>query len=186
MSTVTLITGGARSGKSTFAEKLAAERGRTVVYVATSVPFDGEMRDRIAKHVAHRPSDWITVEAPLDLSEGLVTGETILVDCLTLWISNRLMALGNDDADGWWDRVAELEDQLLEELLSLVEECRVRGQNLILVTNEVGMSLVPITPIGRAFRDIAGRLGQAVAQASDETFLVVLGMVLDLNQIRSR
>lgn len=165
MSPITLVTGGARSGKSAFAERLVAGAGSRAVYIATAEPGDEEMAARIAAHRARRDGRWTTCEAPLALVDTLRSTDgdaPRLVDCLTLWLSNLLLA----DRD--WEQEA---DGLLAEL------SRQRAP-VILVSNEVGSGLVPDTPLGRRFRDAAGRLNQQVAGVSDAVWLVVAGIPL--------
>ena len=164
-----LILGGARSGKSAHAQRLAeAAAGGGCVYVATAEALDSEMADRIAHHRAHRGERWRTVEAPLDLVGALETetepGDTVLVDCLTLWLSN-LMHAGRD-VDAETDRLCAYLQQA--------------GRDIILVSNEVGLGLVPETPLGRQFRDAQGRLNQHVATVCDTVEFVAAGLPLRL------
>jgi len=184
---VVLVTGGARSGKSAFAETLAARRGERVVYVATATAGDAEMADRIARHRARRPGSWRTVEAPLDIVAGLAAVdagiEAVLVDCLAVWAANRLLAVGEPAEDGWWDRVGALERVLTEELDRVVTTGLASPWELILVTNEVGFGVVPPTELGRAYRDLLGRLNQAVAARADDVYLVVAGLAVEIRQL---
>lgn len=164
----TLVLGGARSGKSLHAERLAERSGLALLYVATAEAGDGEMADRIAHHRARRGAGWTTREEPLDLP-GLLdreaaVGRALLVDCLTLWLSN-LMLAGRDPADA------------TRELCHVL--AAVPGP-VILVSNEVGMGLVPETPLGRRFRDAQGRLNQAVAAAVPRVLFVAAGLPLVL------
>lgn len=165
---VTLVLGGARSGKSRFAEALVTASGLDRVYVATAQAFDDEMRQRIAEHRARRDDAWRTVDASRDLAAALnaETGpnRAVLVDCLTLWLSNALLA----DAD-----VEHEADVLLEALP------RARGP-VVLVSNEVGYGIVPDNALARAFRDHQGRLNQRVAAIADRVTLVAAGLPLDL------
>ena len=162
-----LILGGARSGKSARAEMLtlALAGDGPAVYLATSEAGDAEMAARIAEHRARRGSQWVTREAPLDLTDALA-GETrpMLVDCLTLWLSN-LMAAGRDIA-GEGDRLAAA--------------VAARAAPIVLVSNEVGMGIVPDNALARAFRDHAGRLHQKIAAVADRVELVVAGLPLVL------
>ncbi len=166
MTTLTLILGGARSGKSRFAQALAEASGLQCLYVATAEALDDEMAARIARHQQDRGPHWQTVEAPLNLS-GAITdfgqpGSMLLVDCLTLWLSN-ILGAGRDPA---------LETERLVDAL---------GRSLaqtILVSNEVGLGIVPETRLGRDFRDHAGRLHQAVASRADRVALLVAGLPL--------
>lgn len=185
MGQVILVTGGARGGKSHFAEELAAQRGR-VCYVATAEALDAEMAERIAYHRARRPAAWPTLEAPRKLADALASApavEAVLVDCLAVWASNRLLDLGDDAAPGWWDAVAKLEETLAGELHSLMEHARVAPWDLLLVTNEVGFGVVPPSRLGRAFRDLLGRLNQAVAAEADEVYLLVAGLPVALKAL---
>ncbi len=164
-----LILGGARSGKSAFAQRQAATAGLHVLYLATAQAGDAEMSERIAHHRADRPTDWGLVEEPLALASALQThaapDRCLLVDCLTLWLSNLLDA-GDDRLD------AETR-ALLNTLPNLP------GQ-VLLVSNEVGQGIVPINPLARRFRDEAGRLHQAVARLCGRVTLVVAGLPLTL------
>ncbi len=160
---IILITGGARSGKSTRAEaRLRAFAGRPV-YIATAEALDDEMRERIAKHRARRGSEWLERETPLELVAALLEtdgGGARLVDCLTLWLSN-LMHAGRD-----WEKEAQL----------LVDALSGQKSPVVLVTNEVGLGIVPDNALARRFRDAAGILNQMVAQAADEVEFVVAGL----------
>lgn len=168
MPPVTLVLGGARSGKSRFAEDLAAASGLARTYVATAEVWDDEMRERIAHHRARRDGTWTTVDAPLDLPEALPAASgrdrIVLVDCLTLWLSNVMLA-GRD--------VEAAIDALLAALAAI-------SGPAILVSNEVGSGIVPDTRLGRDFRDHQGRLNQRVAAIADRVKLVVAGLPLDL------
>ena len=170
---LTLVLGGARSGKSAYAESLFT--GPEAVYVATAEAVDDEMRDRIARHRARRGGGWITVEAPLDLAGALCSARRararngpggVLVDCLTVWLGN-LVHAGRDV-----DREA---GSLLESLAPVAPEAPV-----VLVANEVGLGVVPDNPMARAFRDHAGRLNQALAGRADRVVFVAAGIPLVL------
>jgi adenosylcobinamide kinase/adenosylcobinamide-phosphate guanylyltransferase len=160
----TLVLGGARSGKSAHAQALAEAAGGELVFIATAEAYDDEMRERIARHRADRDTRWRTVEAPRDLVGAIEredgVGRTILVDCLTLWLSNLLLADEDLDAAG----VA------LREAVA-----GVRGR-IIFVSNEVGFGIVPENALARAFRDAQGRLNQRVAAACEAVDLVVAGI----------
>ena len=164
----TLILGGARSGKSRYAQKLAESLRPRRVFIATAEALDDEMADRIARHIADRGTSWKTIEAPLNISECIhqATDDdcAILVDCLTLWLSNLMHA----DLD-----VNAEVDKLTETLESV-------SAPLILVSNEVGMGIVPESPLGRDFRDAQGRLNQAAAAACDKVEFVAAGLPLRL------
>jgi adenosylcobinamide kinase/adenosylcobinamide-phosphate guanylyltransferase len=163
---IILITGGARSGKSKYAEQRAGEMGDRRLYVATAEAKDEEMSQRIAEHQKRRGNQWRTIEEPVELAEALQAqrGKTdsALVDCLTLWISNLLT--GRDEK-----YVEEKVEQLVETLPQL-------DFHVVLVTNEVGWGIVPDNPLARQFRDLAGWTNQRIAQAADEVVLMVAGV----------
>jgi adenosylcobinamide kinase / adenosylcobinamide-phosphate guanylyltransferase len=166
----TLILGGARSGKSALAEKLAEETGREVVYVATAQAGDEEMAARIAHHRARRSAQWLCVEEPLRLAtvlnEHARAGRCLLVDCLTLWLSN---LLGNDDAE----RFERERDMLLNVLPQLPGD-------VLMVSNEVGLGIVPMGALTRRFVDEAGRLHQSIAAVSERVLFVAAGLPMVL------
>jgi len=166
-----LVLGGARSGKSRYAERIAAGSGLRKVYVATAQAHDGEMEERIAEHRKRRDESWMTLEAPVDLSGALRHGggdDTVMVvDCLTLWLTNRMLGEGEDgDQEDACAELAELADQL-------------PGMT-IFVSNEVGSGIVPDNRLGRRFRDAQGRLNQMMAAACDSVVLVVAGLPMTL------
>lgn len=163
--TLTLILGGARSGKTGLALRLAEARSAAPVLIATAEALDAEMQDRIARHRAERGPHWLTVEAPLDLAGALAAlpaDQVALVDCLTLWLSN-LMHAGRD---------LEVETGTLIAALA--------GRPAILVANEVGLGVVPDNALARRYRDAAGRLNQALAAACDQVVFVAAGLPLAL------
>ncbi|WP_434601565.1 bifunctional adenosylcobinamide kinase/adenosylcobinamide-phosphate guanylyltransferase [Pseudomonas sp. Z4-7] len=165
-----LILGGARSGKSRLAEKLAAGTGLPVTYIATSQPLDGEMNQRVAQHRARRPADWALVEEPLALAQVLretaASERCLLVDCLTLWLTNLLML---DDAD----RLAAEREALLDCIGALPGE-------IIFVSNETGLGVVPLGELTRRYVDEAGWLHQALAERCQRVVLTVAGLPLTL------
>lgn len=164
-----LIGGGVRSGKSAFALSLARRQAGRRVYLATAEPGDAEMRERIARHAAERGDDFATVEEPLALVEavGRIDAEVLVLDCLTFWLANLLM---RERAEG----------DILAEAARLEETIRSRPFRAIVVTNEVGMGIVPESALGRAFRDVAGRAHRRFARAADEVYFGALGMMLRL------
>lgn len=167
MATSILITGGARSGKSRFAERVTLSLGRPALYIATAEARDAEMADRIAQHQARRGPDWSTVAEPLVLAHTLIRtdgGPPRLVDCLTLWLTNLMLA----DAD--WQAEVNALATLLPRLTAPV----------VFVTNEVGDGIVPDNALARAFRDAAGLTNQQIAQACDELWLCVAGYPLQV------
>ncbi|RZM17988.1 MAG: bifunctional adenosylcobinamide kinase/adenosylcobinamide-phosphate guanylyltransferase [Sphingomonas sp.] len=164
----TLVLGGARSGKSRHAQALAEASGGRLVFVATAQAFDDEMTARIARHRTERDSRWTTVEAPIDLATAIgrldAPGTTTLVDCLTLWASNLLLS-------------GTTMEPALEPLLAAVASPLGR---IILVSNEVGLGIVPDNALARAFRDMAGTINQRVAAAVDHVHFVAAGLSLKL------
>ncbi len=148
---LTLITGGARSGKSGFAESLALAPGGPVTYIATLDPGDEEMRDRVARHRARRPASWRTIEAGADLLTavaGADANDTLLLDCIAVWLSNRLLSL--DDEAPTPAAVAQLEDALAAAVAAFLDAIEARSGPAIVVTNEVGDGVVPPYALGRA------------------------------------
>ena len=180
MAEIWFVTGGARSGKSRFAERLAASTDRAVVYIATMEASDEELRARIAAHRAQRPDAWHTVEAPLELASALASIESdtcALIDCVSLWVNNRLLPLGESPTP---EAVDELEAALREELDRLIDQARARSGPVIVVSNEVGAGVVPEYPLGRVYRDLLGRTNQQLASAADRAWLLVAGRTLEL------
>lgn len=182
---LTFILGGVRSGKSAYAQRLARERGGDrVLYVATAQASDEEMVTRIAAHRAERPAAWQTLEAPYAvglavrqwLATATVPPAVVLVDCLTLLVSNVLVAMGEspDPAQGEMAALAEA-DQLLAAVNELTSIAGA-SPSWIIVSNEVGMGLVPPYPLGRVYRDALGRVNQRMAAAADEVWLMVAGL----------
>jgi adenosylcobinamide kinase/adenosylcobinamide-phosphate guanylyltransferase len=160
-----LVTGGARSGKSAFAQDRAEEHAAPHLYIATAEPGDDEMRERIARHRAERGPRWLTVEAPLDPCAALRAASGVgsaLIDCVTLWISN-LLSTGATDA------------AIEQACRGLADRARDAALPVFIVTNEVGMGIVPEHPIARRFRDVAGRANQSLARAAGEVWLLVAG-----------
>jgi adenosylcobinamide kinase/adenosylcobinamide-phosphate guanylyltransferase len=160
---LTFILGGARSGKSTHAETLVTNYASPWAYIATAQAYDDEMRERIALHRSRRGEGWVTVDAPLDLAdaiEALSDHQPVLIDCLTLWLTNHMLA----------EHDIEAECRRLADVLS-----RPRGPWFV-VSNEVGLGIVPDNALARRFRDAAGRLNQQVATAADSVLMMVAGL----------
>jgi adenosylcobinamide kinase / adenosylcobinamide-phosphate guanylyltransferase len=194
--TLILVLGGVRSGKSSYAERLASRyaTAEPVLYLATAEPTDRDMADRIAKHRADRPSTWSTIEAPLNIAdaiEGAPTTPVVLLDCLTVLTSNWLLAAhpelltaGPDDSpelpDSSIDPEAEVQQQLDRLLAQLSDRC------LIIVSNEVGMGIVPPYPLGRQYRDMLGRLNQGLAKRADLVYLMVAGLPIEISALADR
>lgn len=164
-----LVLGGARSGKTAFAEQLAIRSGHKPAYLATAEALDAEMRDRVASHKAGRAARFTTIEEPLALPDAVlkaaVEHDVILVDCLTLWITNLLVA--NDD-------VAMAVSELGATLVQL------KTSKVVLVSNEVGLGIVPDNAMARTFRDLAGAAHQRLAEICDDVYFVVAGLPMTL------
>ena len=176
-----LVTGGARSGKSRFAEDLARHGRQPVLYLATAEAGDDEMRARIADHQQRRPAEWHTLEAQRDVGRVLATLEevrgTVLLDDLGLLVTNRLLDLCGV-SEPTRETGAALDLALAAEIDVLRTAQAAGGWDLIVVTNEVGLGIVPATPLGRVFRDALGRANQALAADADEVHLLVAGIAL--------
>ncbi|HEY0032185.1 MAG TPA: bifunctional adenosylcobinamide kinase/adenosylcobinamide-phosphate guanylyltransferase [Devosia sp.] len=164
-----LVLGGARSGKTSFAERLTLRAGSRPAYLATAEALDGEMRDRVASHKASRGQQFATIEEPIALAEALVQAsaehDVILVDCLTLWITNLLVA--NEDVA---KHVSELGATLVQ----------LKAAKIVLVSNEVGLGIVPDNAMARTFRDLAGAAHQRLAEICDDVYFVVAGLPMTL------
>jgi adenosylcobinamide kinase/adenosylcobinamide-phosphate guanylyltransferase len=171
---LTLITGGTRSGKSTFAQSLC-KGGASVLYIATASASDDEMRERIARHRSSRPVCWRTVEEPLavpDVVRAHASGsDFILIDCLTLWLSNLLFEWRDSDA-------ATVERRACEQARELTEAST--QSRVIAVTNEVGSGIVPESRVARQFRDIQGLINQQIARAADAVYLLACGIPMQI------
>lgn len=174
MGRLILVLGGARSGKSTWAQNYAEENGRSVLFVATAQAFDEEMRSRITRHRDERPVSWRTLEAPLATGEAvrqaLGDADLVLVDCLTLLASNALLTLPEDAQQ------EEANAAILAEVEELLAVCAESQVTWLIVSNEVGMGIVPPSRLGRLYRDALGRANQRVASAADEVLLLVAGL----------
>jgi adenosyl cobinamide kinase/adenosyl cobinamide phosphate guanylyltransferase len=165
-----LLLGGARSGKSRLAVRLAREDGASVLFIATAEARDEEMSERISQHRAERPSEWHTLEEPLRLREAIETAPAescVVVDCLSLWVANLLER--GDDAEAAATEAARSAAR--------------REARTIAVTNEAGLGIVPATPLGREYRDVLGRVNAIWAEAADEAYLVVAGKALRLADV---
>lgn len=183
-----LVIGGARSGKSAFAERLAMQSGHSVAYIATATAGDDEMRDRIAHHQAARPSTWHTIEESLHLAEAVhqaaLLADVILLDCMTVWLSNWLLVQ---------DELASIEStpasvysegamQEIEALLRVVSTLDA-NKRLVIVTNEVGLGIVPAFPLGRVYRDILGAVNRRLAEEAARVYLLVAGLAVDIKRL---
>jgi len=188
-----LILGGARSGKSAFAERLAAGSERSVAFIATATAGDDEMRSRIARHRASRPKGWYTLEESLDLASAVrragELADVLLLDCVTLWLGNVLLQESvqheKDDEVEFHTAGRLFNERVLKEceaLLAVVKSLS-PDKTLIVVTNEVGLGIVPAYPLGRLYRDTLGYINQRLAQAADRVYLMMAGMAIDIKRL---
>lgn len=183
MSKIILVTGGSRSGKSVLAEKKAVEYGEgSVLYLATAIPTDDDMRERIRMHQERRDARWDTHEGFKDIPQALKQTEktTALLDCITVFITNYMFDQERDFDTITKEEIHELEDQILDELRKIVETARREEKNLIMVTNEVGMCIVSPYRMSRIFSDISGRANEMLASLSDEVYLSMCGIPMQL------
>ena len=162
-----LVTGGARSGKSVFAEKRTKQLGSPLIYIATSEVIDSEMKKRVEEHQARRGSEWQTLHAPINLTEALIETDgkgPCLVDCVTFWLNN--LIFHDEDIDA-----------ATKELITVLNE---RSDPVVLVTNEVGSGIIPENALARRFCDEAGRLNQTISQIADEVYVSISGIPLQI------
>lgn len=184
---ITLVLGGARSGKSSYAEKIAYYQGGSdVTYLATAEAKDKEMAKRIKKHRQQRPADWKTIEEPCCISrvfQSFSPGQVILLDCLTFFISN--MLLQEDKSKAKENNLDNLnkEEEIKRELKDVIKIIRQKDMEVIIVSNLVGSGLVPSSKLGREFRDIVGRVNQLIARAADEVYLCIAGLPIEIKEI---
>ncbi|KAB3532893.1 bifunctional adenosylcobinamide kinase/adenosylcobinamide-phosphate guanylyltransferase [Alkaliphilus pronyensis] len=175
-----LITGGARSGKSTFAEEILKELEGKVLYIATAEAYDDEMRDRIKKHRERRATNWITHEGYEKLYDVIGAYQNqvdaILLDCITLLITNLMLKQELNWECITPEEISSIEASVFEEIVRLVNVCKKAPVKTVLVTNEVGLGIVPHNKLARAFRDIAGRINQYLAKEGNEVYFVVSGI----------
>jgi len=182
---IVFVTGGARSGKSRFAEMEAEKRGNKAVYIATAQALDEEMAHRITIHKKRRPDSWATLEEPRYISrvlkqivedEHFDEFEVVLIDCLALLVSNWLPVEEVKDTSAW----DKLREELLKEIADMIEMAKKAKQQVLIVSNEVGLGLVPLYPLGRLYRDLLGEVNQRVAEAAHEVYFSVSGIPLKI------
>lgn len=181
-STIILCSGGARSGKSEFAEQLALSLKGRKAYVATGQAFDDEMKDRIKKHQLRRGKEWITFEIPLHLHKNWEqiknVSDVILIDCLTMFTSNHVFAHGDINTQEDSNRIESI---ILEELRLVLQDINnSNDKTVIFVTNEIGLGIVPENKLARYFRDITGRVNREVASAANKMYLTISGVTIEL------
>lgn len=181
-SQIILCSGGARSGKSEFAERLALATKGLKAYVATGQAFDEEMVDRINKHQERRGKIWNNFEVPLHLADEWEnisqSADVILIDCLTMFTTNHMMAYGSIRGQEDANRLEQTILSELDTLLDSIQSCE--GKTVIFVTNEIGLGIVPDNKLARYFRDIAGRVNRAVASVADKLYLTISGVTIEL------
>lgn len=181
MAEIILVTGGARSGKSAFAERYTAKYGNKVAYIATAQVFDKEMKYRIDLHQKRRPADWQTYEAPFNAHEAIAEAgkehDFILFDCMTLYMSNLLLSLPDiEDSKKNYAFIQEKVGQLLE-------AAKNTPAKVLFVTNEVGCGIVPESHLAREYRDLAGLANQMAAKAAEKAYMVVSGIPVDIKKM---
>ncbi|HWR43298.1 bifunctional adenosylcobinamide kinase/adenosylcobinamide-phosphate guanylyltransferase [Sporomusa sp.] len=178
---IVLVTGGARSGKSTFAERYAAKGSRKVAYIATAQIYDDEMKERVTIHQSRRPASWPTFEAPykaeLAMAQAVQSADVVLFDCLTLYTTNLLLA-----PDAPTNREERCQ-AVLDDIDKLLASAKQEHADVIFVSNEVGFGIVPDNALAREYRDVAGFVNQKVARNADEVYLVVSGLAVELKKI---
>jgi adenosylcobinamide kinase/adenosylcobinamide-phosphate guanylyltransferase len=172
---IVLVTGGARSGKSKFAESLYKDK-EDVVYIATAKVYDEEMSDRVKLHQKSRPEIWRTYEGNYNLKEAVEMEKNYLLDCITVLTSNIMFDISKDTERIDHEMQSLIEEKVLEEIKLLIDEANRKNYNLTIVTNEIGDSIVPEHHISRVFRDIQGRVNQRIAMLSDSVYLVCCGI----------
>lgn len=181
---IVLVTGGARSGKSSFAEKYVAALGGPIAYIATAETLDNEMEARVALHRARRPASWQTYEAPRAAHEALAAAaagaRAVLFDCLTVYVSNLLL---DPSAPATTE---ERHSRISGEIARLVAAARAVDATVVFVTNEVGAGIVPDNALAREYRDLAGLANQQIAAVADEVYLVVSGIAVDIKKLAAK
>lgn len=178
---IILITGGQRSGKSNYAEKLLIDKDETkVAYIATSIIDGEEMKDRVKIHRNSRPSAWRTIEAYRDFSKEIKDEDYYILECVGTMTSNIMYDFSKDLNRISIEVSKEIEDEVFCEIENLVKTIKEKNKNLIIVTNEVGLSLTSENHVGRVYTDILGRINQRIGKISDEAYLIVAGMEVRL------
>jgi len=174
---IVMVTGGARSGKSTYGEQLAKVRGRNIAYIATAIVTDKDMEDRVKKHRKSRPQEWLTIERYKGFDnidkDIVMSTDLFLLDCITTMVTNLMFDKDIDYDSCSNEDIQMVEDYVFGEVKKLLDFMESNGKEIILVTNEVGMGLVPAYRLGSIFRDIAGRINQYVASRADEVYFMV-------------
>jgi adenosylcobinamide kinase/adenosylcobinamide-phosphate guanylyltransferase len=187
MGRLIFVTGGTRSGKSAFAEEVVTALGSDVTYIATARAGDSEMAERIALHRQRRPQSWRTVEEPEEVRGAIEfwgeRSEVILLDCLTIYISNLLLAGEKGGADNDSTGGGEPDRDIVSDVRQIAAAAKTVKAHVVVVSNEVGLSLVSPYPLGRQYQEIVGRANQVLARDAEETYMVVAGIPLDLKEM---
>ncbi|UPA30647.1 bifunctional adenosylcobinamide kinase/adenosylcobinamide-phosphate guanylyltransferase [Terrisporobacter glycolicus] len=180
MSNIILVTGGARSGKSSFAESLCIKQNNKTAYIATSVAFDDEMKNRVKKHQESRPKSWKTYEIYKDIysivEELNKNHDTVIMDCVTLMVNNLMFTHGIEVDEATSEELNELENYIREQITKLLEAVKKTNLYFVIVTNEIGMGIVPENKLSRIYGDFVGRANQLIASYSNEVYFVVSGI----------
>lgn len=180
MSNIILVTGGARSGKSSFAESLCIKQNNKTAYIATSVAFDDEMKNRVKKHQESRPKNWKTYEIYKDIysivEELNKNHDTVIMDCVTLMVNNLMFTHGIEVDEATSKELNELENYIREQITKLLEAVKKTNLYFVMVTNEIGMGIVPENKLSRIYGDFVGRANQLIASYSNEVYFVVSGI----------
>lgn len=173
MSKITLILGGARSGKSSFGLTLAKKYGKKIAFIATCAPLDREMKERVGLHKLSRPKTWSTFEEPEKLEQAISQAskghDFIIIECLTFWVSNLLL-------------LKRKEKEVLDRAINVLDICKSSKAGYVFVANEVGLGLVPANKLGRKFRDAAGRINQLFAQEADDVYFMTAGLPMTVKK----
>lgn len=184
MSKIVMVTGGARSGKSSFGEELLKKSSGKKGYIATATPFDDGMKERIKKHQNSRPKAWQTFELPYEISSHIdkisKRCDIAILDCITVFSSNILFEKEYDWEKISYEKILVLEEKIIDEIQQIIEKARVYNLDLVIITNEVGSGIVPGNRLSRVYRDIAGRINQKLSELSDEVYVTISGIPLKL------
>ncbi|MBI5208314.1 MAG: bifunctional adenosylcobinamide kinase/adenosylcobinamide-phosphate guanylyltransferase [Candidatus Firestonebacteria bacterium] len=181
MSKITFILGGARSGKSLYAAKLALNSGNKVLYVATGVPCDEEMKIKIEKHKKERPESWETIEEPVDIKSVIKNIDNVfdivIIECLSFWISNLFFQYKSKEKDNDNEKILK---NIMDYVIDTFNLFKNLKTEIIVVSNEVGMGIVPDNEISRVYRDILGKTNQMMAECAENVFLIVAGISIKI------
>lgn len=184
MSQLILVTGGARSGKSHYAESLCRSRQNKTAYIATSIPFDDEFKARVKKHQEMRPSEWDTFEIYEDIDQQIptlaATYQTVILDCVTLMVNNLMFKEAIDYDHITTEETAQLEEKIKEQFIKLIEAIQKTDLYFVIVTNEIGLCPVAANKLTRIYTDIIGRMNQLIAKHSDEVYFVISGIPMKI------